>query len=337
MRFNQALEEWDYEHVSGDHMNRFGNAASRYGPTVRRIGQRAAPSLFGSACTAALGRWIGLVAASLSLSGCADLTAVQQFATIGSQVSASEAGIAAWPATYEGAKAHAGTLGRLAQTCGITDPTDYEGSLATAGASAAKNAPLAHQAAQTLALYLQTIGQLAASQTGDTSSERAALNASIAGLSEDKGVKTASQALLSIVDFGVDGWKRRRLARIITRADPSVQMIAAYLAAVTNATVTAYAEVERIDDAYWERSGCSAGDGVRALLLKARDVSDKDAKAARATGVSLSASFTKIAADHALLAKGTNGFEGQTFKAALRRDLPDLVSTLKTIQTEHTS
>lgn len=274
--------------------------------------------------------------ASLSLGGCANLTDVQNFARASHGVIASEPIIASWPDAYATAKRRAARLGRLTMLCRLPPDEDVRVDIQREMAAAAQDADTAGKAAAVLALYMETLGKLAGDDIADTSEQRAALQGSISTIASGPE-KAATGALLAVLDAALDGWRRHKIAGLVKQADPSVQILATYLSRVTRAVADAEAAGARIGDAYWERSGCNADEGVRSLLLEREAADDAAIDLLKARADAASAAYLRIGRDHAALAEGTGKLTRAEVKAILKRDLPTLNAALKGFKGSSTS
>lgn len=269
-----------------------------------------------------------MTAASLVLDGCADMHDVQAFASESSAVTASEPIISSWPTAYVLAERRAKRISRLTTLCRLPPESDWYGAVKEQMDAAAPDAAVASNAAAVLALYMDTLAKLAGDEVSDTSEQRASLQGSIGDLAGGPA-KSAAGALLAVLDFGMDGWRRKKVAGLIKDADPPVQLLTAYLGRVTRAVAAAETAAGRINDMYWERSGCSADEGTRTLLLEREASDDAAVDALRAKADAATKAYSKIAADHAVLAANTGKLTKAEVKAILKRDLPILTSALK--------
>lgn len=195
------------------------------------------------------------------------------------------------------------------------------------------DAEIAAKAAVVLALYMDTIGELAGNDVADTSAQRSALQTSIAGIPDVTSTeKAAAGALLAVLDSALDGWRRHKIDGLIRQADPSVQILTAYLARVTKAVAAAEGAGARLGDAYWERSGCHADEGTKSLLLE-REAAEDDAIARlQARADAAAKNYAQIGAGHAAMAANSGRLTGKALKAILGRDLPTLNNAAKAFE-----
>src|SRR4051812_45944271 len=100
-------------------------------------------------------------------------------------------------------------LERLTELCKLPPDTDQRAIILGQMDKAQHDADIAGKAAAVLALYMDTLGQLAGNDVADTSAQRSALQTSIAGIPDVTSTeKAAAGALLAVLDAALDGWRR---------------------------------------------------------------------------------------------------------------------------------
>jgi hypothetical protein len=195
------------------------------------------------------------------------------------------------------------------------------------------DAEIASKAAAVLALYMDALGELADDDVADTGAQRSALQTSIAGIPDVTPTeKAAAGALLAALDSALDGWRRHKIDGLIRQADPSVQLLTAYLTRVTRAVAAAEGAGARLGDAYWERSACHADEGTKSLLFEREAAEDAAIAALQARADAAAKVYARIGAGHAAMASNSGRLTGRALKAILRRDLPTLNNAAKAFE-----
>lgn len=255
------------------------------------------------------------------LAGCADLSAVRKFASAGTAIADNNPVIAGWPHAYD-------RVSGLARTPVIRshDPDGLR-KFGDRNSRASAEARLAVEAAKMLALYLNALGQLAGGTLADVGSQASSIQASVTALGAPKPeVSIASQAIAEILA----GWQRAAVSDVIAKADPPVQVISAYLAAVSDAVRLAEKDAAASTAEYWTQIGVKSGDGVEQVFA-ARAMGEDDnyyldlemrASAARTA-------FLKIGEDHAALVRSKGNLSKAS--ATLEEDLPILEKALASL------
>jgi hypothetical protein len=155
---------------------------------------------------------------ALSLVGCADLSAIGDFAKMSSDVTANTTVMDTYPlATKEGV--------RTASPAGRADAIARD-------AKAAGRAKLAQQGMKTLSLYMTTLAALADAKLLDPATPAKSIEASLQSLSlVDKSMADPATAVIKLlIGIPLDAWRRSTLSDLIHKANEPVQTLGNKLA-----------------------------------------------------------------------------------------------------------
>ncbi len=258
----------------------------------------------------------------LLIGACTDLSAVRDFARSSSAVSTNDPVIASWPTSYDAAR-------RLAAVPGM--PRDLGPALNAAAEGAKKDVPLALQAAKALGLYFDVLIKLADDKLPDVSSQAATINADVAKLAPGNATAmNATAGLLDVVGVALDAWRKIAIRDLVIHSNADIQEITRFLATTSLEVQKADKFAKGVTDQYWETEGARSHDaGVRGLVLKQERIDDADYDTRIAQATAGAAAFTKIGADHAVLAKNADRLSAAEVQDTLSNDLPTLLNALK--------
>ena len=264
---------------------------------------------------------IAFVTSSILVSGCTDLTPVQNFAATGSAISANEPVISGWPNSYDRVTALAGSEAVRRYAPNAKESFIDETKQVTV------DAKLGTEAAQLLGLYLQALAQLASGSVTDVSKQASSIQSSIKTLGVTSPDVTAATDALA---FLLNGWQNKAVGDIVKQANAYVQTITAYLANTADAVRLANNRAMIASNEYWTAVGVRSGN-LYTLVLVQRAMNGDDiyykAQMDKATAARLA--FTKIGTDHAALAQNADSLSGA--RATLEADEPLLQSALAAI------
>jgi hypothetical protein len=264
---------------------------------------------------------IAVAAATILLSGCTDLTAVQNFASTGSTISTNETVISGWPHAYDQVTLLAGSA-----SVRQIDPK-LKQSFIVMTKKATDDAKLATQAAQLLGLYLQTLAQLAGGTVVDVSKQTSSIQTSLKSLGVTSPDVTVGTDALALV---LNTWQNAAVGDVVKKANGPVKTITDFLA-VTATEVRASYNLAAQDSAdYWAKIGERSGSpAMQALIQTESNNEDTYYRGMMAKAATAQLAFTKIGTDHDALAQNASSLSGA--RATLLADLPLLESAAATL------
>jgi hypothetical protein len=234
---------------------------------------------------AALGALVVLTGA-----GCANLTAIQQFAALSARTVEYRQLVQDYVTAPE-------RLARYAPRAGARD-----GAQRAAERQAQESGLVQLQA--TLEAYMDALGRLAADETVGYQTEFTELSTAIAGAHFATPAQAgAATGLAELLTRAVtDGWRRRRLADVIGEANAPVQELIAGLRTIARAFALDLQTEQLASESYFETLQHSSRDRVAlAALREWRDLHDERLAERRARVTTYEGALAQIAAGHQAL------------------------------------
>lgn len=198
---------------------------------------------------------------------------------------------------------------------------------------------LAALSAKVLQQYMQVLGNLAGSTTVTTSSDVSSMATSLKTLGiTNSALAPALDATSQLANLLATGLVQQTLKDVIKEANPSVQVITAFLAQFVEENATLYDKAKIISGIYWQDllEDCESRKsrppvGCRATIALAIDVHSRDENTLNQQIVAADAvasAFKKIGADHQAIVDSAGKFDSAQLIAVLKADEPVLVSAI---------
>lgn len=268
----------------------------------------------------------------LALSGCANLSAVGDFAKESSVISANKALLDDTDAQTE-AREYALALNL---PNGFVDPASKEFTDRLA---------VTNQALAALNAYMTVLAQLSAKDVANVSSEVSTIGTALTSLNAtDPKLQPALSAASALTNILLNGVIRKDIKKLIDSAAAPVDDIAGYLVDQAQTTSNTYNQAIAVSNRYWgslttpskgESEFCRTANlckVVDVLANRARDADIKNLSAKAAAADSASAAFKKIRSDNAALVKNTDHLDDKALIAMLKNDEPDLQAAIRTLK-----
>jgi hypothetical protein len=244
--------------------------------------------------------FVTIVAVTMSLAACTDLSAVQKFADTGSAVAASEPVISNWSSARD-------RLNRLAALPTLRQsaaPIRKEFEMTTADLAA--KAPLAEAAAKALANYLLVLGQLSGGKVdgaahADVSKDIATIQSQLSTLTIGNllAVRDATNALALLTL----AQQNLAVGEVIKGANPHVKTITQFLAATAQDIAFADNQLKLATNELWTAFGGQSNNRNLIVFIQRAMAEDDDYYADRVTRAKAAQrAFQAIGADHDALA-----------------------------------
>jgi O6-methylguanine-DNA--protein-cysteine methyltransferase len=272
-----------------------------------------------------------VLALSAALSGCANLSAVGNFAQESSLISANQALLddtdAQAQAREYGAALHAAD--------DFGDP---------ASKAFTDRLSVTHQASSALQAYMTVLAQLSAGDTASVSTEVASISTAVGALNPgDPSLKPRMDAAASLSNLLLNGLVRKDLRQLIQSAAAPVDIITLYLADQAQITSNTYSQAIAVSNRYWgslttqstqDIELCRSANlckAVYALAGRARASDNADLAAKAAAADAAATAFKKIRSDHAALAAHTAHLDEKELIAQLKTDEPSLLAAIQSV------
>lgn len=259
------------------------------------------------------GRRAVSVAALLAVAGCANLTAVSNFAKLGSDVTSSTAAMDTYPAAVQEQARMASPAelaARKTQAAGATDETR-----------------VADLGMKTLSLYLATLSQLADNTLIAVKPAASSIDASLKSLHAIKAsiADPATSLITLLLTAPLDVWRREAVGNLIDRANQPVQSLGNALADFARATALIYDQDISSADIYYRNLGAKTNDAaVRELLDEWRLRQIADYAKARDQAKAAEVTLRKIVQAQAELQAHRNDLSSDALKALLTQYQDDI-------------
>lgn len=263
-----------------------------------------------------LHRLASIVACLFALSGCLNLTAVNEFAKQSSQITDNKA-------MLDDTEAQS-----LARRYGgnVLDPSSKEFTDRLAVTSACLDV---------LNAYMTVLAQLSGGSVGNVSSEFSKIGDGLTALKvTDPKVQTALTAASALTNLLLQNVVRNDIRRLIVSSASQVDEITAYLVAQAQTTSNTYNQAIAFNNRYWsDLYTQSSPDSVtRELANRARkaDITSLNAKAAAADAAAIA--FQKIRTDNAALVANADRLDAKSLVEQLKADEPYLMAAIKALK-----
>jgi hypothetical protein len=270
------------------------------------------------------------------LSGCADLTAVGNFAKESSLITSNKAMLDDTAAQTE-ARTYAHTHQMVQIESSLVDPSSKE---FTDRLAVTKNA------LDALNAYMTVLGQLAAKGVPSVSPNVSTIESALTSLKvTDPVIKPSLDATTALANIVLDAIVRKDVAKLIKSSASSVDQVTMYLADQAQTAANTYTQAAAFNDKYWsdltrqtdkDKEFCaSAGlcTPLYVLATRARDSDDVELAAKAKAATAAVTAFQKIRADNAALVANADHLNADALIETLKADEPDLLTAIRNLQT----
>jgi hypothetical protein len=276
---------------------------------------------------------VAFAIACFVLAGCADMTAVGDFAKESSVISSNKAMLDDTVAQTE-ARDYAKHANQTPNA--FADPK----SKAFVDRLAVTNAALA-----ALNAYMTVLAQLTGNDMANVSSNFSTIGSTLKSLHvTDPAVQSARNATSALVNILLDAAVRNDIKKLLTAAATPIDQITAYLADQAQTTSNTYNQAIAVNNKYWgDMTGQSAEDArfcklanlcqtvyLLANRAHAADQADLTAKAAAADAAVVA--FQKIRGDNAAMVANVDHLSDQGLIAILKNDEPYLLTAISSLK-----
>jgi hypothetical protein len=273
------------------------------------------------------------IACLIGLAACVDTSAIQNFASKSSIISADDAVINGSDAAYSAVLPYMASPAmktRFPETLSAGPGTpEFDQSK--------KLAPLA---ARVLQQYMQLLGQLAGAPTAISSSDVSSIASSLNTLGVTGAqVTPALGATSKLASLVLSGYQQAKLRDIVQQANPFVQTITKFLAQFAEQNATLYDKARIISGDYWadlvkdcELAKARPPASCRATIALANNVHARDETTLKQqidANQAAAAAFQKIGADHQAIVDSAGKFGSAQLLAILQADEPTLVTAIQ--------
>jgi hypothetical protein len=258
-----------------------------------------------------------VASALLALGGCVNLSAVSDFAKLGSDVTSSSAAIDSYP---DAARA----LVRTASP----------GTIAARRRQAAKaveETKVADLGMKTLSLYLSTLAKLADDKAADIKSSTSSIAASLKSLNLVRpGISGPATVLIDLIGGSLDAWRRQAVSNLIDAANTDVQKLGLALADFAHETAQTYERATLQTNAYYDDMHEKTPDpAVQEMLDEWRAQHIADYRKARDQASAAETVLRKIVQGQADLQAHKNDLTGDELKTLLGQYEADITAAAK--------
>jgi hypothetical protein len=254
----------------------------------------------------------------LILGACTNLTAVSNFATLGSSVTSSTAAIDSYPkATQESAR--------------MAPPADAATRQQQA-AQAPGETEVADLGMKTLSLYFSTLARLSDGKLVDVTSSASSIGTSLKSLSVvDATISSPATSLITLLlTAPLDTWRNEAVAHLINNANQSVQTLGIALANFADTTANMYDTDISQADIFYRGLGASSHDpAIREMLDEWRVQNINSYTAARDQASAAATSLRKLVQGQADLKAHKDELTSAELKALLTQCETDILSAAK--------
>jgi hypothetical protein len=254
----------------------------------------------------------------LALGACTNLTAVSDFARLGSNVTASAAAIDGYPAA-------ASEQARMA-------PAATAAARKEQAAKAVDQTKVADLGMQTLSLYLSTLARLADGKLVNVQSSAPGIGASLTSLARmNATVADPATAVINLLLAApLDAWRRKAVANLIDQANQPVQKLGTALADFARVTAFTYDQDISQANIYYRNLGARSHDPeVREMLDEWRVLHIADYARARDQAKAAEAVLRKIVQGQAELQAHRNRLTGAELKALLTQYVDEIATAAR--------
>lgn len=254
----------------------------------------------------------------LALGACTNLTAVSDFAKLGSNVTASSAAIDSYPTA-------ASEQARMA-------PVATSAARKAQAAKAVDQTKAADLGMQTLSLYLSTLAQLADDKLVDVQASATGIGGSLKtlGVLNAAVAEPASAVIDLLVTAPLDAWRRQAVANLIEQANQPVQKLGTALADFAKVTALTYDQDIAQANIYYRGLGARSHDpAIRALLDEWRMAHTADYAKTRDQALAAETALRKIVQGQAELQAHKNALTGAELKALLAQYQGEILTAAK--------
>jgi hypothetical protein len=287
-----------------------------------------------------------LTAATLTVSGCTDTTAVKNFASESSVLTENASVLNGGDTAYK-------AVGIYMKSAEMRDDPQYRELLQNGPGTPAyeDSKKLAPKAAAILQAYMTAIGKLAGDttviQTNDVTGAVSSLKT--LGIASAE-VQPALDAAGKLGNLVVQGYANEKLQDIVSAANPYVQTLAHFLAAFAKRNAAVYDAARVVSGVYWTNliTACQSPspdeakaksrkaslrpptcDAVVALSVRMHALEEDTLKKPRDATDAARTGFDKIATDHQAIVDSDGKFDAKQLIDTLKADEPTLVAAIK--------
>jgi hypothetical protein len=272
-------------------------------------------------------------AIALFLTGCVDLTAVQNFASKSSGVmTANSAVFSGWPPIIV---THALEVARTPVIARSERAADAKELLQLANEFKGDSAVI-QSAAGALQLYFTTLTSASATGVVDVSKQAASIDQSLVALKVESATgaglaaKGSAQAIVQLLQIPLDLARQAAVRDLVVKSDKDVQTLVAYLAQVAKQAARLDYVAAGILGKYYDTSAIDSRDpGVQALVRDTGWQRQSDAQSATSQANATASALLAIGKDHAVLAANAAQLSADVVKSTLTADAPIIEAALK--------
>jgi hypothetical protein len=263
---------------------------------------------------------------SLVISGCVNLTAVNDFAKEGSVIAANKA--------------------MLDDTDAQTEARKYDPSYEDpASKDFVDRLAVTNHALDALNGYMTVLAQLSANDVANVSSDFSTIGTGLKDLHvTSSAVQSGLNATSALTNLLLDAAVRGDIKKLLTASGQPIADITGYLIDQAQTTANTYSQAIAVNNKYWgdltkqgdsDKEFCKSANlcaAVYVLATQARDVDSQSLSAKASAAEAAVAAFRKIRTDNAALVEHVDHLDDQAVIQILKNDEPDLLTAIRNLR-----